>query len=59
MIEQGFNYAIFSIKEITDFFKTWVENQEPGEDKKEKSSDSSKKKKDKKGNKNMKEDYSD
>ena len=34
MIEQGFNYAGFTIKEMTDFFETGAENLEPKEDKK-------------------------
>ena len=34
MIEQGFNYADSSIKEMTDFFETRVENMEPKEDRK-------------------------
>ena len=34
MIEQGFNYADPTIKEMTDFFETMVENSEPKEDKK-------------------------
>ena len=33
MIEQGFNYADSSIKEMTDFYETRVENLEPVEDK--------------------------
>ena len=32
MIEQGFNYAASTIKEMTDFFETNVENLEPKED---------------------------
>ena len=34
MIEQGFNYADSTVKEMTDFFETRVENLEPKEDKK-------------------------
>ena len=34
MIEQGFNYADSTIKEMTDFFETRVENLEPNEDRK-------------------------
>ena len=34
MIEQGFNYADSTIKEMTDFFGTRVEKLEPKEDKK-------------------------
>ena len=34
MIEQGFNYADSTIKEMTDFFETRVENLEPKEDRK-------------------------
>ena len=34
MIEQGFNYADSTIKEMTDFFETSVENLEPKWDKK-------------------------
>ena len=37
MIEQGFNYADSTIKEMTDFFETKVENLEPKEDKKKSS----------------------
>ena len=37
MIEQGFNYADSTIKEMTDFFETRVENLEPKEDKKKSS----------------------
>ena len=33
MIEQGFNYADSTIKEMSDFFETRVENLEPREDK--------------------------
>ena len=33
MIEQGFNYADSSIKQITDFFETRVENLRSGVDK--------------------------
>ena len=42
MIEQGFNHTVSTIKEMTDFFETKVENLEPKEDKK-KSSVASKK----------------
>ena len=34
MIEQDFNYAYSTVREITDFFKTRVENLEPKEEKK-------------------------
>ena len=34
MIEQGFNYTDSTIKEMTGFFETTVENLEPKEDKK-------------------------
>ena len=34
MIEQGFNYTDSTIKEISDFFETRVENLEPKEEKK-------------------------
>ena len=34
MIEQGFNYANFAIKEMTNFFETGVKNVELGENKK-------------------------
>ena len=37
MIEQDFNYADSTIKEMTDFFETRVENLEPREDKKKSS----------------------
>ena len=37
MVEQGFNYAGSTIKEITDFIETRVENLEPNEDKKKSS----------------------
>ena len=37
MIEQGYNYADSTIKEMTNFFKTRVENLEPKEDKKKSS----------------------
>ena len=33
MMEQGFNYADSTIKEVSDFFETRVENLEPKEDK--------------------------
>ena len=44
MIEQGFNYADSTVKEMSDFFETRVENLEPKEDRK-KSSVASKKSK--------------
>ena len=44
MIEQGFNYADYTIKEMSDFFETRVENLEPREEM-EKSSAASKKSK--------------
>ena len=34
MIEQGFNYTDSTIKEMTNFFETRVENLEPKEDRK-------------------------
>ena len=34
MIGQGFNYADSTVKEMTDFFETRVENLEPKEEKK-------------------------
>ena len=37
MIKQGFNYADFIIKEMTDFFETRVVNMEPKEEKKKSS----------------------
>ena len=37
MIGQGFNYADSTIKEMTDFFDTRVENLEPKEDRKKSS----------------------
>ena len=42
MIEQGFNYADYTIKEMTDIFETRVENFEPNEEK-QKSSAAAKK----------------
>ena len=45
MIEQGFNYADSTIKEMTDFFEIRVENMEPKEDKKNSSAASKKSKK--------------
>ena len=45
MIEQGFNYADSTIKEMTDFFETRVENLEPKEDRKKSSVASKKNKK--------------
>ena len=53
MIEQGFNYACFMVKEVTDIFETRIENLEPKEDKK-KSSAATKKSKDKKPSKKRK-----
>ena len=37
MIEQDFNYADSSMKEMTDFFETRVENLKPREDRKKSS----------------------
>ena len=37
MIEQGLNYADYTIKEMTYFFETRVENLEPKEEKKKSS----------------------
>ena len=37
MIKQGFNYADSTIKEMTDYFETRVENLEPKEEKKKSS----------------------
>ena len=34
MIEQGFNYADSTAKEMTDFFETGVENLEPKKERK-------------------------
>ena len=34
MIEQGFNYADSTVKEMTDFFETRVDNPDPREHKK-------------------------
>ena len=45
MIEQGFNYAETTIKEMTDFFEARVENLEPKEDKKKSSAAAKKSKK--------------
>ena len=56
MIEQGFNYADSTIKEMTDFFETRVENLEPKEEKKKSSTAA---KKIKKSNKKRKRDDSD
>ena len=56
MIEQGLNYAYSTIKEMTDFFETRVENLEPKEERK-KSSAASKQRK--KSHKKRKRDYSD
>ena len=53
VIEQGFNYADFTIKKMNDSFKTRVENLEPKEYKK-KSSTAAKKSKDKKSSKKKK-----
>ena len=47
MIEQDFNYTASTIKKMTNFFETRVENLEPKEDKK-KSSAAAKKSKGKK-----------
>ena len=47
MIEQGFNYAESTVKEMSDFFETRQENLEPKEEKK-KSSAATKKIKDEK-----------
>ena len=54
IIKLGFNYADSSVKEMTDFFETRVENLESRE-KMKKSSIVSKKKKDKKATKNRNE----
>ena len=45
MIEQGFNYAYSTIKEMADFYETRVENLEPKEDWKKSLVASKKKKK--------------
>ena len=45
MIEQNFNYAYSTVKEMTDFFETRVESLKPKEEKK-KSSTATKKTKD-------------
>ena len=37
MIGQGFNYVDYTVKEMTDFYKTRVENLEPKEEEKESS----------------------
>ena len=37
MIEQGFNYVDSTIKDVTDFFETRVENLDPKKDKKKNS----------------------
>ena len=58
MIEQGFNYAVFIVKEMTDIFDSRVENLEPKEEKK-KSSAAVKKSKDKKSTKKRKREDSD
>ena len=42
MIEQGFNFADSSVKEMTDLFETRVENLEPKEEKKKSSIDAKK-----------------
>ena len=42
MIEQGFDYADSTVKEMSDFFETRVENLEPREDRKKSSSASKK-----------------
>ena len=56
MIEQGFNYADSTIKEMRDFFETRVENLEPKEENKKSSAAA---KKSKKSHKNRKSDDSD
>ena len=56
MIEQGFNYADSTIKEMTDFFETRVENMEPKEHRKLSSAAS---KKPRKALKKRKREYSD
>ena len=57
MSEQGFNYTDSTVKEMTDYFETRVENLEPKEDKK-KSSPAAKKSNDKTFTKTRKqEDY--
>ena len=58
MIERGFNDADSTIKEMTDFFDTRVENLEPKEEKK-KSFAAAKKSKDKKNLKKHKQEDSD
>ena len=45
MIKQGFNYTISTIKEMSDFFETRVENFEPKEEEKKSSSPARKTKK--------------
>ena len=45
MIEQGFNYADSTIKEMSDWFETRVENLEPKEEKKKSSAAAKKSKK--------------
>ena len=57
MIEQGFNYADSTIKEMTDFFETLAEDLEPKEEKK-KSSEAAKKSKDKRSIKKRKQEDS-
>ena len=42
MIEQGFNYADYTVKEMTDFYENRVENLEPKEEKKKSSTDAKK-----------------
>ena len=54
MIEQGFNFADSSVKEMTDLFETRVENLKPKEDKKKYSAAA--KKSPKKAKKRKKED---
>ena len=46
IIEQCFNYVDFTVKEMSDFFETKIENLEPKEEKK-KSSPAAKKSKEK------------
>ena len=58
MIEQGFNYADSTIKEITDFFGTRVDNLDPKEDNKNSSVATKKIKKSYKKRKREDSDYS-
>ena len=55
MVEHGFNYTDSTIKEMTDFFETGVENLEPKEEKK-KSSAAAKKSNKKSATKRKRED---